>query len=158
MPGAGAKANPFHHRSVSGSTCAFHHRIDVLSSGSPRSDGTTDLRWRISGKVRTTASAVYATAATANGERRYTGWLRVQSAGPRLLAREHRLIAIAVAVCDGAEQAVSIDVVHRHRDAGQIRRGSDEIGVFQANGDRRSHVVVCLIDHRLAVPFVRRRR
>ena len=60
MPVAGKNPNPFHHSWVSGTTCAFHQRIDATSRGSPRSFGSRDDRSRMSGKVRTMARAAYA--------------------------------------------------------------------------------------------------
>ena len=46
---AGQNANPFHQRSVSGVTCAFHHSSVMLSSGSPRSWGSRDVRCATTG-------------------------------------------------------------------------------------------------------------
>ena len=44
-----------HQSAVNGSACAFHHRIQVLSSGSPRSCGTRAERCAASGHVQATA-------------------------------------------------------------------------------------------------------
>ena len=54
----------------------------------------------------------------------------------RLLQREHRLVAVAVAVGDRFDQAVAIDVVARHRHACEIGRRRDEIGVLEPDRDR----------------------
>lgn len=59
--GAGANIGAFHHELVSGTACAFHHRIHVLSAGSPRSEGSADAKRVRSGHALASASAAKAT-------------------------------------------------------------------------------------------------
>jgi hypothetical protein len=50
-PRVGKNIGAFHHVGVSGIACAFHHRIQVLRMGSPRSFGSTRASRAASGQV-----------------------------------------------------------------------------------------------------------
>ena len=51
-----------------------------------------------------------------------------------------------------------VDVVAGHRHARQVRGGRDQVGVLEADGDRRAHLVVAFVHHLLAVHLVGRGR
>src|SRR5262245_15351942 len=86
-------------------------------------------------------------------DRRYS--YLFQPACSRLLSRENRLIPFAVAVRDGAEQTIAVNVQSRQRNASEIRGGEYQVGVFDSDLNRRSNVVVSFIDHRFAVALIR---
>ena len=56
-PGTGHIIGAFHHASVSGVACAFHHRIQMLRTGSPASWGIRLFRLAATGHVQKIASA-----------------------------------------------------------------------------------------------------
>jgi hypothetical protein len=59
-----------------------------------------------------------------------------EPAGAGLFTGENGLIAIAVAVRDGAEQTISVHVVARHRHARQIRGGSNQVRILEPDVNR----------------------
>jgi hypothetical protein len=59
---------------------------------------------------------------------------------------------------DGAEQALEVDVVARHRHVGEAGGFGNQPGVLQADRNGRADLVVALVHHLLAVDLVGRRR